>query len=181
MIRYSGECIDTVTKPCLKINPSPILSAHVDNQYACSIPIELGLTASASESGIFSWDITGVGDNKVLFGDTTSILINQIGSYNISLDYITDNGCTASFDDFPIVIEPFEATLPTESTEGCSPLKVLLQDDISSNLDVVSWDWTVYSGKKGLTGEMMTFNEENPSFMISDTGRYDVQLIVEIK
>lgn len=179
MIRYSGECIDTVTKPCLKINPSPILSAHVENQYACSIPIELGLTASASEPGSFSWDITGIGDNKVLFGDTTSILINQNGSYNISLDYITDNGCTASFDDFPIVIEPFEAILSTENTEGCSPLKVLLQDDITSNLGVVSWEWTVYSGKIGLTGELMTFNEENPTFMISDTGRYDVQLIAE--
>ena len=179
MIRYSGECIDTVTNPCLMINAKPTLIASVENQFSCSLPTELELKGAANLSGSFIWEITGVGDDKILFGDTTSLLINQEGSYNVALEYISDNGCTASIDDFPVILESFELNLPNKTIEGCSPLSVSLQDSVSSNLDIVSWEWTVESDNMSLGGGTLTFDTENPNFTLSDTGRYDVQLIVE--
>lgn len=176
MIRYSGECIDTVTKPCVMINPKPILSAEIDNQFSCTLPVELGLIAAANQSGSFTWNVTGFGNDKMLFGDTTSLLVNQNGSYNVSLSYVADNGCTSSIEDFPVIIETFEANLPSATIEGCSPLDISLLDSIASNLEVVSWDWNIFDD---LSNSAFSFNTENPTFMISDTGRYDVQLIVE--
>ena len=176
MIRYSGECIDTVTKPCVMINPKPTLTAEVDNQFSCTLPVELGLQATASEPGSFTWQVSGLGDSKMLFGDTTSLLLNQNGEYEITLDYVADNGCVANIENFSAVIETFEVNLPAATLEGCSPLSVTLQDSVSSNLDVVSWEWSVTDD----TGaNAFLFNTESPSFMISDTGRYDVQLVVQ--
>jgi len=124
MIRYAGSCIDTVRKPCVQINPSPVIAAEIDNQFACTLPVEIGFIGEASEPGAFTWTFKGLGNDKTLFDDTTSLLVNQNGSYTVDLDYVSDDGCTASIEDISVVIETFEAKLPPSTNEGCRPLTI---------------------------------------------------------
>ena len=173
MIRYSGDCIDTIVKPCLQINPSPNISAEIDNQFACSLPVQIGLTGLSDEPGSFTWTFKGLGEDKILFDDSTSLLVNQNGDFTIDLNYISDDGCMANIEDIPVTIETFEASIPNTTIEGCSPLNISLVDNISSNLDIISWNWSIIGNTN------LSFDNENPNFIINDTGRYDVQLIVE--
>ncbi len=173
MIRYSGDCIDTIVKPCLQINPSPNINVEIDNQFACSLPVEIGFSGESDQSGSYLWTLTGLQNDKELFGDTTSILINENGDFAVELNFISDQGCTVDIENLDVIIETFEASLPDNSIEGCSPLDVSLVDNITSNLEIVKWEWSV------LGNTTFSFDVENPNFTITDTGRYDVQLIVE--
>lgn len=173
MIRYSGDCIDTIIKPCLQINPSPNITAEIDNQFACSLPVEVGFLAESNESGSFSWTLEGLQESKELFGDSTSILINENGNFTAGLQFVSDLGCTANIENLNVVIETFNASLPNNSIEGCSPLDISLVDNINTDLDIIRWEWSIIGNSN------LSFDIENPIFTLSDTGRYDVQLIVE--
>lgn len=173
LIRFSEECIDTATLSCIEVFPIPEVEIEIENQFNCTLPTTVNLKANTSESGSFQWEF--IGGPTPIFADSNNvpIQIESFGSYFVNLTFTNLLGCEFTQDSIPIDIYPFEAFLPNSGPSGCVPLSVTLSDSIISQFDITSWEWSI--GEPAL----FTSNSENPTFTFQDTGRYDVQLIVE--
>lgn len=140
-----------------------------------------GVTASASDPGVcpgFGTSVNATGSLNYSWTPTATLstpnnaLSNAFpGATTIYTVIATDaNGCTATDNvtillyDLPVV--GFSAPV----IDGCSPLSVNLQDNSSiASGTITNYIWTVES--------MGTTNTQNPSFLFTNPGSNDVQLI----
>lgn len=166
LIRYSNTCSDTTTLSCLTVRESPDMSYTINNQYYCDLPATV--TAEGMGAGKWFWSMEGV---DTLQTDTAVFEILAYGTYDLNLYYEAEGGCIIRNPKTEVIVQPFETALPTQVIEGCGPLSFTLSDSISSEYDIASWQWNIGNG-------LFTSDEENPSFTIPDTGRYDLELIV---
>lgn len=173
LIRFAGECSDTVVVSCIDIFPTPEVEINIENQFNCTLPTSILLTGNSSGTGSYSWEFRD--GTNVISADSNNvpILIEKFGSYFAKVTYTDILGCIFIQDSIPIDIFPFEVNLPSEGPSGCVPLTFSLQDSISSQVDILIWEWRV--GNPAL----FTSTSSNPTFTIQDTGKYDVQLIAE--
>jgi gliding motility-associated-like protein len=173
LTKYIGSCIQEITKPCISILPVPIVNHKIENGYSCLIPAEIKLSANADTNGRIQWTIKGTNLDSTLIGSDHDIIIRQFGKYPVSLSFISDNGCQVIKNDLEIDITKFNAELPTFGPKGCVPYNAILSDSISSNIPILSWYWEVGNPA------VFTSTLQNPIFPVSDTGSWDIKLIVE--
>jgi len=173
LIRTSGSCVDSTTVSCIEIIPEPILTYDIVNQFNCDLPTEVILQASANTDGSFEWQFSNATTTVDFSGNNIPVTIENFGKYYASFIFTSDDGCSNSIDSILIDIAPFDVDLPVIGPSGCAPLTFSLTDSVTTQSPLVSWQWSI--------GEPfnMTSNSANPTFTIQDTGRYDVQLIVE--
>jgi len=173
LIRVAGECSDTAILSCLEILPAPDVEIDIINQFNCTLPTNLVLSASSTSPGNYQWEFSDSSDVIVIDSNHVPITIEEFGSYEARLKFTDEFGCTYIEEAIPIDIFPFELFLPMTGPSGCAPLTFTLQDSLVSSFDAVSWNWSI--------GDPVLFNStaSNPTFTMPDTGRYDVQLIVE--
>lgn len=172
MIRYVGECVDTVINPCVQINPLPSITTNISNQNVCELPANIGLQATADEPGSFQWTYSDGSTENNFFTDTVDVLINDYGSYNIDLTFTSTEGCTVVAPTEEVLVKEFKALLPVSNHRGCAPLTGILSDSITTQNPIVDYQWSIGNP------EILQLSGPSPTFEISDTGRYDLQLIV---
>lgn len=175
LIRYRPDCNDTIAGECLTVLPKANVSYTIDNQFACGVPTEVGLQASSSSSGTFSWHITGNKYDENFSGENINVIIEKFGKYDVTLDYIDTSGCTLSIDTIEMDVVKYSADLPKEGPSGCIPLNAVLADSVASPVPIMSWEWMVLEENNVIH----TSTDPSPSFTFPDIGRWDVQLIVE--
>lgn len=172
-IRFAEECSDTLHYSCLEILPSPELEITIENQFNCTLPTTVILQGNSVSSGSYTWSLEGTNTSVSADSNNVPIQIDEFGSYFVDVTFTDSLGCGTTENSIPIQIQPFEAHLPSIGPSGCAPLTFTLIDSVITSTNIVNWEWTVGSP------EIYSSTSQNPTFTISDTGRYDVQLIVE--
>ena len=172
LIRTVGSCIDTVTISCVSVLEEPTVTYEIDNQFACDLPTEIILHAESPSSGEIQWQF--ISNGLVADYDTNDVVINieEYGSYYAVLYFEAESGCQIIYDSIPIEIAPLEVNMPVEGIGGCAPLSFTLMDSIISNLPITSYQWSVGNGE-------FLSSDITPTFILPDTGTYDLQLIAE--
>lgn len=170
LIRYIGDCVDTVKMACLDVLAEPAVTYEIDNSFACTLPAQVGLRARADVAGTFTWVVDGVGSFE---GSEQSLELPAFGTYMVDLTFEAETGCSKVLESIPLEITGFEAHLPRRGPEGCAPFSFSLVDSVASSLPIVSYEWSIGSPP------FFTSTDPSPSTTIADTGRYDVRLIVE--
>jgi len=172
LTRFTGNCPDVVSKPCINILPVPQVTYDINNQFTCVIPASVGLTAGPSGSGTFTWTLHGGDLDTTLNGPVHNLSVDKFGAYNATLTYVDKSGCIKKIDSIAIDLVKFEALLPVFPVSGCVPYTATLVDSISSQIPLSSWYWEVGSPA------IFTSTDKSPVITVSDTGVWDLKLIV---
>ncbi|MFM7309037.1 MAG: PKD domain-containing protein, partial [Flavobacteriales bacterium] len=95
------------------------------------------------------------------------ITYSQSGTYAVSLT-ITENGCSATYEDSVQVVDHFVTNFQINNAAGCPGLLVQLQGEATSQVPVYyAWDF----------GDGATSNQNNTTHVYEAPGLYDVQVI----
>lgn len=173
LIRFAGECSDTVVVSCLEIFPTPEIDISIENQFNCTLPTTITLQGNTAATGNYSWEFSDGNTSITSDSNNVPILIEEFGSYYVSVTFTDVLGCIYKEDSIPVNIFPFETNLPMIGPSGCVPLTFTLQDSITSQVSIMNWRWSIGNPT------LFTSTSSNPTFTIPDTGRYDVTLIAE--
>lgn len=169
LFRWRGACKDTVEKNCVNILKAPDPQIKIDNQQACTVPVNI--TVNGQSPGSYQWQL--LGDNIAIdeTQNPTSFTIQKFGTYVLKVDYVDNNGCVVQVDK-EIEIKKFEANLPFQFVGGCVPFTVSLGDSVITEIPITQYRWEV--------GNPVIFSssQKNPSFNLNAVGRHDVKLIV---
>lgn len=156
----SNGCTSTATQT-VNINTTPPLANGGSDQFlACTIP-SLNLNGSGSAGVVYSWTGPGI----VSGGTTTSPLVNQAGTYTLTVTD-TANGCTST--DIVVVTGDVipSASFTATPTTGMAPLSV---NFTNTSTGAVSYFWDLGDGTNSTTAD--------PSDIYSSYGNYNVILV----
>ncbi|MEE9437869.1 MAG: PKD domain-containing protein [Saprospiraceae bacterium] len=173
LIRVSEECIDTVVFPCLKVYSNPEVVTLIKNQQSCLLPLDIILNGESNTIGTYQWEFLTGTEVQTFNENNPTVTIESYGVYYANLLFTDERGCTFVEDSIEISINPFVADLPIVGPSGCTPLTFTLQDSSFSQSNIVNYQWAIETVPPKYS------NLSSPTFTIVDTGRYDVQLIVE--
>lgn len=169
--RYFDDCIITESYPCIEVKALPAVTYDIDNQFACSIPTDIGVKGSGQ--GYYDWKMVNQSGEEQLFDALNSkFTLIEYGKYYIDVSYTDLNGCTNVEEKVLINIDEFSAQLPNKGPGGCVPYFAGLTDSIITNVGIKSYAWEIPKMN-------YTSTEKSPFIYVTDTGRYDVRLIVE--
>lgn len=164
-----NSCFDTTTTTIV-VHPVPVADFSTNN--AClgtAIQFNNLSTVASGSVQTFDWDF---GDNtgSSALSDPT-YLYTQAGSYTVSLNISTDQGCTDSITRTLDIYPPPVIDFASDVVAGCSPLIVSFSDltTVASG-NVVSWRWDFGDGN--------TSNQQNPIHTFINEGTYTVTLQV---
>jgi len=171
VVGWVGPCADTA-QVVVSVLPTP--QANIQWQGAC-VNDTLWLDASGSQVGNpaqlqqWFWDLNADGQN-----DAQQISIGQVfsapGSPVIRLIVVADNGCIDTLQ-LPVSVFPLPTAgfLPDVVCFGQNFQPQNTSTIVSGNLPSFSWSFGDGSGGSG----------QNPSYVYTDTGWFQVQLIAE--
>lgn len=169
LIAYTPQgCTNSITKnDFVKIQP-PVASILNLTQEGCA-PFEWTFTSSvqtADSVASYLWDF---GDGNTSTEENPTHVFDA-GNYNIKLIVTTANGCTdtvvvnngikvGSLSDVGFFADPVDA---------CAQISISFTDTTSTPVDRWLWDF----------GDGNTSTQQNPDHTYSDTGYFNIQLIV---
>ncbi len=162
-------CSDTIIQTnYIHASPGPNINFSANDTVACNFPFTVNFTNSTPNTQSVLWN----------FGDgTTSTASNPTHTYNASGEFtvlltLTDNmGCTNTLTkaNYIKIILPI-ANVSADIQKGCAPLSVNFTDISTISPAATSWLWNF--------GDGQTATGQNPNHIYSDTGHYNVSLIV---
>ena len=160
-------CQNIITLP-ISLNPLP--TANIIPQNVClnfTTNLKDGST-SGSGDPIVSWN-WGFGDGNFSNQQNAIHTYSVAGTYTISLNIATQNGCKDTTTNFVTVHDKPIANFT--STPVCLNSNPTLFNDLSiGNTTVTNWDWNF--------GDNTTSSLQNPSHNYGNSGTYNVTLIV---
>ena len=177
LTRWVNGCQSSYTPPqCILVNRAPQASYTVDNNIACEAPFTVNFQGMSTEDiDGWHWDF---GDNVGFSNQRNpTYTYTQYGTFAVTLTVTSLDGCEASFSSDSVVIQAPRALVAPDRFFDCGPLDVTLADMSTSVSNVIDWEWTVYIDASS-PPISYTSTDQNPSFTLVDTGRYDIQLIV---
>ena len=172
LTRIVDGCTSVVTnETCINVEPEPDVWYANDNNIGCTIPHTVNFSGASVLATDWLWD----------FGDgTTSTLQNPthtyttFGTYPVTLTVTGANGCSNDTTINTINVTELAGGVVTDFYDGCIPLQVTLEDNSTTVSPIISWYWEVQDNGN----PVFTSTQQNPTFMIADTGVYDVVLII---
>jgi len=171
--KFIGSCIQEITKPCVNVYAKPVVNYEVINGFSCLIPAPIALNANSVIAGQYTWTVTGPNIDIEYIGPNHNFVVQDYGSLNVALSFVSEQGCKVKYENIKIDIAKFEASLPAFGPVGCIPFNAMLSDSVISNVPLKSWNWQIGNPV------IFTSNNQNPIFAVSDTGTWDIKLIVE--
>lgn len=151
----------------ITIYPEPTVSyTSTGALQSCSFPHAVSFQSNASLPVDYLWDF-GDGTTDTVANPTHIFTGN--GTFPVRLTVTTADGCTASVLTDTVTIQPTVANFSADQLSGCAPLAVNLTDLSTSLFPVTNWDWTING---------VSYTQQNPSLLLTDTGYVDLQLIV---
>ncbi|MDQ3111409.1 MAG: PKD domain-containing protein [Bacteroidota bacterium] len=164
-----SACADTNTST-FQIYP-PVVPAFVSPQGQCFIGNSFNFQATGQfiGNGTTTWNF-GANANPSTSNvqDPQNIVYNAPGVYPVTIT-VTENGCTGTFTDSVIVYPTPTSNFSATPLYGCVPYTVEFQDSsIAGTPMTYQWDF----------GDGFTSTLPNPTHTYTDTGSYDVTLII---
>jgi len=174
LTRNAGGCPSVgFYSTCINVDPVPDVFYSNLNNIGCSLPHTVNFAGFSTSAVSWSWDF---GDGNTSTEQNPVHLFEDFGMYPVELTVTNAEGCTNSVIVNTIEVSQLQAILVNDEIEGCIPMQVSLEENSASVTDIDEWLWEIRD-KDGLVA--YTSMDENPVFEISDTGIYDVVLIVE--
>jgi PKD repeat protein len=159
-------CIDSITKFII-VDQTPDFSViTTDHCEKRSTQFQYVPATGSTTNMAYLWTF---GDNTASFLSNPTHQYSSSGTYNVALQVTNlTNTCTNTLIDSIIVYPLPLATF--SNTETCigQPLQLFDQSTISSG-NLANWKWTL-----GVTNS----NQQNPTFNLSNSGTYNVKLVV---
>lgn len=162
----------------ITVNPNPVADFTIADTVLCNPAHVASFTALGNPANLYSWTF---GDGNGGAGQTVShtypnlpVMTNTGQPYfwDVSLTVKNVFGCTSSIaQTAAISTGQTVARMDADSRIGCAPRLVDFTDQSLSNSIVNSWEWDF-----GVPGGTSTL--QNPSFTYTNTGSYDVRLII---
>lgn len=178
----AGGCDDDTT---IVVVVEEVTADFIMNpNYTCSYPFDVQYTDQSINAVSWDW-VFGDGDTSIEQNPTHTYDFTNSDPYYIyeemtlttALIAISEHGCT----DTLFVPDVATTFIPTarfypDVSEGCVPLTVNLNDLSTSNEEeeIVSWTFNYDNGET----EVFT-DPENMSYTFTETGEYEVYLIIE--
>jgi gliding motility-associated-like protein len=162
-------CTSTLTKPNYVVVDPTTADFSMTPTKGCK-PLNVQFTdQSDAYSYISTWS-WNYGDGSPLGnGPNPNHIYTDTGSYMIVLTIIDSAGCIRHDTNFVKVGMKPTALFYAEDTVGCHPFTANFHDSSSNFVNYWSWQF----------GDGATSNLENPEHEYTDTGYFDVELIVE--
>ncbi len=157
---------------CIQVHDLPDeLEIFVGLNQNCTLPAALHFNAFDNQPGLYTWQLNGPQLDTVLYGTQNNFVLNRQGQYELSFFYTDQNGCTFAHETEEIELSPFTPRLNNIGQEGCIPLTIDFDDLVADADEAVSFLWNI----DGVFQSML----EQPSYVLNDTGKFDLQLILE--
>jgi gliding motility-associated-like protein len=153
------------------VNPLPITSMYFGDTEGCSpVTVDFGYSTDIGDSLI--WDF---GDGTFSNDTNPQHTFNNPGTYNVSLTTFSSNGCknTSSNSAYVTVFSLPSADFYASPDSASIIIPMISFNDLSS--DAYSWNWE-FGDTNSDANNFST--EANPYHEFSDTGIYQVQLVV---
>lgn len=126
---------------------------------------------SNAQATTFYWEVNGPGLNDISAQDTALFTFPSPGNYDVYLEIMNNSGPTQCQADTTFTITVNEnavAAIGVDVTQICTTQPAQFID--SSEGLPTSWTWTFGNGDTSI--------DQNPTYTYTDTGTYDVTLIV---
>lgn len=175
LTRYFNGCVATdSTVECIDIYTAPDVSVDIQGINSCTVPHTIDYSWSANNN-ITSWE-WDFGDGTTSTSTDSSHTYAEFGVYPVTLTISDESGCPNILTDTVRIIE-LEASMDFTGVSGCSPLSVTLSDNSTTVVPITSWQWWVDTSYTDPGTPLLVSTDAMPSFVLADTGYYDVQLI----
>lgn len=167
-------CRDTLVLEEYVIVDGPNGQFTADVAETC-LPVDVKLNATSDDYYTYVWDLgNGILDSVdgIVIADTITYTYNLPGTYTPKLIITDSTGCTRSFAGAQIKLDMVELDFAVTPEPICGPpLAVDLQNLSAGTTDDVDFLWNI-------TGpDDYSSTDENPSFDIQQSGKYEVSLI----
>lgn len=162
-VNYNNGCVNSASLDHITVYPSPVVQFGISNYIGCA-PLNVVLSNSTIGSNTYLWDF-GDGNTSTQFLPNYSYTTQ--GSYHISLQATSANGCVAGHPlNLNIIVEAPEAIFNPDVTSGCPPLTVNFTDHSNA---ATSWHWDF--------GDGTTSTAQHPTHIYTNAGVYSPKLI----
>jgi gliding motility-associated-like protein len=170
LTRIVDGCTSVVyTENCINVDQEPDLWYTNDNLIGCTLPHVVNFSGVSINATEWLWNF-GDGNTSTLQNPTHSYEI--FGEFPVVLTVTNALGCTNDTLINTINTKALEGQLLNDFYDGCVPLSVTLEDASNTVSPITSWSWEATGGTNTFTS-----NEASPTFLITDTGVYNVVLI----
>jgi len=169
LTRTVGTCVKSLSREvCINELTPPVINTTINNQASCTLPHQSFFEVNAINEFDYSWDF-GDGENSTEINPTHNY--TAFGNYEVNLTVTDDLGCEIVMPVGIVEVQPISVSLGSAGQQGCAPLNVSFDPNISSFVPIVSYNWAIIENGGGT---IFQSNEPNPSFSFSDLGCYDV-------
>jgi len=173
LIRYNAGCNASLNAPtCINVKASPNAVFNIDNPLGCTLPHDVNFTSQANGSNTYEWSF---GDGSSSTDQTPTHAYDTFGVYLVTLNVTSWEGCTSTTTD-TVRVFSFESNYITPEQKDCTPLSIELASNSNSYVPVTNWEWTVINNTTA-PAVIETSTDEFPQMILTDTGRYEIQLI----
>ncbi|MFK7926282.1 MAG: PKD domain-containing protein, partial [Bacteroidia bacterium] len=168
-ISDQSGCTNTLTIP-IEVFGYPSANFTVaDTNKGCSLPFDVQFVNQSVGGASYAWNF-GNGVLSSLENPSTQYLTPD--TFDVALWVTGPGGClTKRTLKKYIMVKPLEAGFMALPRGGCAPINVAFDDTTNSIFPITSWDWDLGNGN--------TSNIRNPFTTYTNTGVYDVSMIVE--
>ncbi len=176
LTRYVDGCAATkVIDNCFEVHDLPSIAYSNNNDKGCDLPHGVSFTGNSAQAVQWLWDF---GDGNISTQQNPNHTYTEFGVFPVSLTVTDANGCTASVNTDTVQLVELESNLVSGREFGCSPLSVSLKEQSNTVAPIVSWEWHVINNASSPPVQITSFDQE-PNLTLTDTGRYEIMLIVE--
>ncbi len=163
-----GNCVSTIQKTVTIAN-KPTADFSAGKHSSCQVPFTVQFTNNSTGADSYIWKF---GDTAISTQVNPSHTYQQAGQYSVRLIAFNSNGCTDTLikDGFVNLGPPQILGIDNLPASGCAPLSVKFKPNIYSPESIVLYQWTFGDGSAS--------SNSSPLHIYSNTGAYDVSLIV---
>ncbi|NNE56341.1 MAG: PKD domain-containing protein, partial [Flavobacteriales bacterium] len=155
-------CADTFELDVI-VSPTPIVDFDLSFYESCYFPIDLNITNNTQYANGYDWDFGFLGTSDLF---EPALVLDQVGTYPISLSATNSFGCEVSASD-EVIIHPLpEVNFSSDVQDGCLDLLV---DFNNLTNGAIEYEWDL--------GDETISNAVNPLHTYQVSGTYDVSLI----
>jgi gliding motility-associated-like protein len=162
-VTLSDTCIN-----CVTVNITPTADYTTTGTIAtCFLPITASFVGTSNNpNAIYLWDF---GDNTTATAQNPSHTWTESGTYPVSLTVTSPEGCSKVIVKDTVFARPITESYIENRVSSCIGGEIQFLDSTASFYPITSWNWDF---------EDTTSTDQNPTITFSDTGSYNVTLIV---
>lgn len=169
-ISTSDGCNSTLSAPdCIAVvGPVTLDYTSQGTLVSCALGTTINFSGLSPQAVAWQWDFGGLGSST---DQNPSFTFDQFGSFPITLEVEFSNGCRQQLVKDTVIVQALSPSFTSDTTEGCIDLEVQFTNTTMAIDPIVSYLWDFGDGN--------TSTSQNPLHIYTDTGTFDVTLIVE--